>query len=96
MLGKNVIIEYNGNFYDDMVGIVIAESPYTVLVRIDFGGYYNEVEFYKIQVRDIDSMDDEDYELIECTECGEEKLVEKGTWALDKGMCEQCYCKYQG
>jgi hypothetical protein len=35
-------------------------------------------------------------ELIECSECGEEKYVEKGTWALEKGMCEKCYCIYQG
>jgi formylmethanofuran dehydrogenase subunit E len=41
-------------------------------------------------------MNDEEYELIECSECGEEKKVEKGTWALDKGICEPCYCIYQG
>lgn len=41
-------------------------------------------------------MNMEDYELIECSECGEDKYVEKGTWALDKGMCEKCYCAYQG
>lgn len=35
----------------------------------------------------------EDYEVIECSE---EKSVEKGTWALDIGMCAQCYCEYQG
>jgi formylmethanofuran dehydrogenase subunit E len=39
---------------------------------------------------------DEDHELIECSECGEEKAVEKGTYALEKGMCEQCYCFWQG
>lgn len=39
--------------------------------------------------------DDEDYVVIECIECLEDKEVEKGTWALDKGMCEKCYCKYQ-
>lgn len=39
---------------------------------------------------------DEDYEVIECSECWEEKAVEKGTWALSEGMCEQCYCEYQG
>lgn len=31
------------------------------------------------------------YEVIECVTCGKEKAVEKGTWALDKGMCEPCY-----
>lgn len=41
-------------------------------------------------------MNKEDYELIECCECGEEKWVEKGTWALEEGMCEPCYCEYQG
>lgn len=40
--------------------------------------------------------DEDDYEVIECSECNKEKSVEKGTWALDKGMCEQCYCEYQG
>lgn len=38
----------------------------------------------------------EDYVTITCSECGEEKEVENGTWALDKGMCERCYCEYQG
>ena len=38
----------------------------------------------------------EDYEVIDCSECGKTKSVEKGTWALDKGMCEKCYCQYQG
>jgi NMD protein affecting ribosome stability and mRNA decay len=44
----------------------------------------------------VKSMEWMDYEIIECSECGEEKQVEKGTWALEKGMCEQCYCIYQG
>lgn len=39
---------------------------------------------------------DDEHEIIECSECGELKPVEKGTWALDKGMCEPCYCLYQG
>lgn len=43
-----------------------------------------------------DGLIQDDYEVIECSECNEEKAVEKGTWALDKGMCEQCYCEYQG
>ncbi len=38
----------------------------------------------------------EGYELINCTECGKDKWVEEGTWALDKGMCEPCYCAYEG
>jgi hypothetical protein len=33
-----------------------------------------------------------DYEEVECSECRELKDVEVGTWALDKGMCETCYC----
>lgn len=41
-------------------------------------------------------MADEDYETITCVVCDEEKDVEKGTWALDKGMCESCYRKFQG
>ncbi|MFS0562596.1 MazG-like family protein [Terribacillus sp. 179-K 1B1 HS] len=43
--------------------------------------------------------EDEDYddcEVIECNMCFEVKAVEVGTWALDKGMCEPCYGKYQG
>lgn len=39
---------------------------------------------------------DDDHELIDCSVCGEEKLVEKDTWASEEGMCEQCYCAYQG
>lgn len=35
-------------------------------------------------------------EMVDCVECDKEKAVEKGTWALDKEMCEQCYCAYQG
>lgn len=38
----------------------------------------------------------EDVVLIKCSECLKQKYVEKGTWALDKGMCETCYCEYQG
>lgn len=38
----------------------------------------------------------EDHELIECSVCEEEKWVEKGTWALDRGMCSQCNCAYEG
>lgn len=34
--------------------------------------------------------------LIECSECDEEVWVKGGTWALAEGMCEQCYCIYQG
>lgn len=33
---------------------------------------------------------------IECKICDEDKFVEAGTWALHHGMCERCYCKYQG
>lgn len=39
---------------------------------------------------------EEEYEIIRCIECDKVKKVEKGTWALDKGMCEKCYCIYQG
>ncbi|MFJ8247379.1 hypothetical protein [Peribacillus asahii] len=42
------------------------------------------------------TSEDDKYEVIECSECDEEKPVEKGTWALSNGMCEQCYCAYQG
>lgn len=40
--------------------------------------------------------DDDIYETIVCRMCFEDKSVEKGTWALDEGMCETCYAKYQG
>lgn len=33
---------------------------------------------------------------IECSACYMENDVEGGTWALEKGMCETCYCEYQG
>lgn len=44
----------------------------------------------------IETENEDDYEWIDCSECDEHKAVEKGTWALDKGMCEHCYCIYQG
>ena len=48
-------------------------------------------EFYVwVSEEDIDELE------IDCSECGEERWVETGTWALDKGMCETCYCAYQG
>lgn len=33
---------------------------------------------------------------IECKVCDKDKWVENGIWALHYGMCERCYCKYQG
>jgi hypothetical protein len=39
---------------------------------------------------------DDDYKIIFCSECEEIKEVEIGTWALEHGMCERCYCIYQG
>jgi hypothetical protein len=51
---------------------------------------------HSIQSLGDDTMDSSDYETIECLLCEEEKEVEKGTWALAKGMCEPCYCLYQG
>ncbi|WP_026593024.1 hypothetical protein [Bacillus sp. UNC437CL72CviS29] len=41
-------------------------------------------------------IDDLEEVEIECRICDEEKWVESGTWALDKGMCETCYCEYEG
>ncbi|MGH1326185.1 hypothetical protein [Bacillus pretiosus] len=45
-----------------------------------------------------DWVEEEDLEEveIECSECWEDKWVEAGTWALDKGICATCYCAYQG
>lgn len=50
----------------------------------------------QVECNDTPVEKDDDYAVIECRECGEEKAVEKGTWALDKGMCEPCYCSCQG
>lgn len=44
----------------------------------------------------IDKWNHEDYEPIDCRECGEYKPVEKGTWAIENGMCERCWCEYNG
>lgn len=43
-----------------------------------------------------ENQPDTEYETIQCSECDQLKRVEKGTWALDNGMCEPCYCMYNG
>jgi hypothetical protein len=40
--------------------------------------------------------EEDDDVLIECVECGEERFVERGTFAHDKDMCYKCYNEYQG
>lgn len=40
-------------------------------------------------------MEDE-LELIYCEMCMEDKEVDIHTWAYAHGMCEKCYCIYQG
>lgn len=70
------------------------ESTYDVLEKKD------DDQKLKIQLSDgtlkwLD-ISDVDYIEIECNQCDEEKFVENGTWALDAGMCETCYCAYQG
>jgi hypothetical protein len=52
-------------------------------------------DLFRIIQPDLPKEDDDDYETIVCKMCFERKSVEKGTWALDKGMCEPCYAKYQ-
>ena len=44
---------------------------------------------------DVEPYED-DYEIIECSMCFRQKSVEKGTWALENGMCASCYRAYQG
>lgn len=41
-------------------------------------------------------FENDGYRKIECKECGEYKSVEEGTWAIENGMCEQCWCEYNG
>ena len=43
-----------------------------------------------------DEENDDCYEIIKCSECRKDREVEKGTWALDNGMCVPCYRAYQG
>lgn len=40
--------------------------------------------------------DDTNEVLFECDECDRETWVEAGTWALDRGFCYSCNCKYEG
>lgn len=47
---REVIINYDGNFYDTMTGEIIEEHPSVFMVRIHFNGDYNDVCFYKEQV----------------------------------------------
>lgn len=50
MFGKEVIIDFEDNFYDTMRGRVIEEYPQTVKVRIDFTDDWDDVMFYKNQI----------------------------------------------
>ncbi len=57
------------------------------------GGYVDPVELIGA---DLEANYEIVAEMIDCEECDKEKAVEKGTWALDKNMCERCYYAYQG
>jgi len=80
--------------------VVEAEDSSAAEDMVRNGEYADatEVDSSEEMVSEIVSLDnpEDDFEIIECSECGEEKAVELGTWALDKGMCEPCYCIYQG
>ncbi|EJV61786.1 hypothetical protein IEO_03081 [Bacillus wiedmannii] len=58
------------------------EGEHLIEIVEDFANWVSE--------EDIDELE------IDCSECGEERWVETGTWALDKEICETCYCAYQG
>lgn len=57
MFGKEVIIDFEDNFYDTMRGRVIEEYPQTVKVRIDFTDDWDDVMFYKNQIEMINRWD---------------------------------------
>jgi len=70
------------------------ESIYDVLEK------ENDDQSLKIQLSDgtikwLDISEVDEIE-IECNNCDEEVFVENGTWALEAGLCEKCYCEYQG
>lgn len=75
---------FEGDTPDLEVAIKVMESHG---FKINEEGYIIDEE---------DELDDDDYEQIICKECLIITNVEKGTYALEKNMCEQCYCKYQG
>lgn len=51
MIGEQVEIYYQDNFYDGMVGTVLGETEHVVLVEIKFAGISpHKVTFYKFQV----------------------------------------------
>ncbi len=74
--------------YEAIELIRVGEEEY-----VDFDGIRAITDRHGITVDEdgfIDSV------RIICNVCEEEKDVEGGTWALSKGMCERCYCKYEG
>lgn len=90
---------------------LLTEEDYNNVQKIlDVADMVNSLELPKADINDetvvmsikldgtgnMEIEEKEDCELIECVICNEERLVGKGTWALDKGMCETCYCDYQG
>jgi formylmethanofuran dehydrogenase subunit E len=77
--------------YEEETGFIISDEKYDHVRWLAWmaGKSIEEVEEEAPGER-------EGYELINCVECGEDKYVEEGTWALDKGMCEPCYCAYEG
>lgn len=58
MLGKQVKIDYDDNFYDGMYGTVIEEYPQAVKVEISYGNDSEEVVFYKDQVEVLKSINE--------------------------------------
>jgi hypothetical protein len=72
--------------WQEVIYDVLERDKGDEMLKLDFGNG----EFTWLHITDIDEIE------IECNKCDEEKLVENGTWALDAGMCETCYCAYQG
>ena len=51
MYRKDVIINHECNFYHGMIGTVIEEYPQAVKVNIAYEGDWDEVMFYKEQIK---------------------------------------------
>lgn len=58
--------------------------------------YFKDSKNNRIRTLGVFVESPDGYELIRCSRCMEDVLVEKGTWALDMEMCEPCYCQHQG
>lgn len=85
--------KYKESCLDDDGYVIENEAEHLVFKAIE------EIEKLNSMIKEVESEDvddDDDYVVIECSVCLEDKAVENGTWALENGMCEKCYCAYQG